>query len=108
MRRIYFWAAIIGFVIPNILVAKISIETGNILLYGDIPTTFTSMFANDISTVFIIDLLLVVFFFMAWSYKEAKRYQMKELWWTWLLTFAFGLAGGLPLFLYWREGYKQA
>ncbi|NJN42345.1 MAG: DUF2834 domain-containing protein [Flammeovirgaceae bacterium] len=38
-----------------------------------------------------------------WTYNEAKKYQLKNVWQIWVLTLLFGMAGTLPLFLYWRE-----
>ena len=107
MRKTYLAAAILGMLFPNILVLKISIETRNIMLYGDIPATISEMFSNEIATVFIIDLLLLVLMFLLWSFREAKRLGMKEWWVTTVVTMTLGLAGGLPLFLYLREGYKS-
>jgi hypothetical protein len=107
MKRIYLLLSIVGFLLPNILVAKISLETGNYLLYTDIGATLKGMFANDISTVFVIDLLYVVLLFLAWSWREAARYRMKNWWAVCLLTFLFGLAGALPFFLYLREGARE-
>jgi hypothetical protein len=103
MKRTYLFLTLIGFILPNILVAKVGIETGNILLWTDMKTTMAEMFANDISTIFIIDLFFLVFLFLIWSYREAQKHQIKWYWLTWIWTFAFGLASGLPLFLYLRE-----
>ena len=103
MTRIYLILALIGFILPNIFALKVTFETGNILLYTDIPTTLSQMFANDIATAFTIDLLFVVLVFLFWSYQEARKHQIKGLWIVWVLTFMFGLAGGFPLFLYLRE-----
>ncbi|MBA3649353.1 MAG: DUF2834 domain-containing protein [Chitinophagales bacterium] len=36
-------------------------------------------------------------------YRESKKFKIKNPWKYWLLTFLFGLAGTLPLFLYERE-----
>ena len=103
MKKTYLLLTMIGFIIPNIFVAKVGVETGNILLWTDIPTTFNQMFANDISAAFVIDLFFIVLLFLIWSYKEAKKYQMKNWLFLMLFTFAFGIASGLPLFLYFRE-----
>jgi EamA domain-containing membrane protein RarD len=66
------------------------------------------MFANDISTAFVLDLLFVVFLFIIWTHSEAKKHQMKHVWLIWIWTFAFGIASGLPLFLYWRESLNKS
>lgn len=94
---------VLGFIAPNILVTKVSIETGNVLLWLNPTATFSGMYANDISTAFIIDLLFVVTVFFMWTYTEAKRHQIKNVWQIWVLTMLFGMAGTFPLFLYWIE-----
>ena len=78
-------------------------ESGNFLLYTHPIDTFNGMFANNISSAFAVDLLFVVMLFLAWTYYEAKRLNMKNVWAVWIYTFALGIAGGLPLFLYLRE-----
>lgn len=100
MKNFYLVLAITGFILPNIFVAKVSFETGNILLWTDIPATFQGMFANNIAAAFMTDLLYVVIVFLIWSYQEAKTHTIPKYWWTWILTFMFGIAGGFPLFLY--------
>ena len=107
MKRIYLILTIVGFALPNYFVLLESIETGNILLYMDISATINGMFANRISTIFSIDLFLAVFVFFIWSYQESKKQGIKNVGWIWVATMLFGLGGGLPLFLYVREGKKQ-
>lgn len=106
MKALYLILSIAGFIAPNIYVFKVSFETGNFLLWLDPIATVTGMFGNDISTAFIIDLLVVVAVFFVWSYQEAKKLEIKRLWIIWVLTMLFGMAGTLPLFLYLREGKK--
>ncbi len=100
MKKFYLILAIIGFIVPNILVYQVSVETGNILLWLHPAATIAGMFANKISAAFIIDLLVVVFVFFVWTFTEAERYKIKHVWIYWLLTFLFGMAGTFPLFLY--------
>ena len=103
MKKSYLLLAITGFIIPNILVLIESVETGNILLYTNPIATANGMFANRISTIFGIDLLIAVIVFFLWSYREAQKVKIKNVWIVWALTMLFGFAGGLPLFLYLRE-----
>ena len=103
MKKLYLILCVIGFILPNIWVAKVSLETGNLLLWLDIKTTLSNMFANNIATAFVVDLLFVVMIFFIWSYRESKKYQINKLWLVWVLTLLFGLAGALPLFLYLKE-----
>ncbi|WP_299275405.1 DUF2834 domain-containing protein [uncultured Psychroserpens sp.] len=102
-KRLYLVLAIVGFIWPSILVVIESVETGNILLYTDFSATFNGMFGNRISTIFSIDLLYAVCVFFIWSYNEARKYKTKQVYLVWILTMLFGLAGGFPLFLYFRE-----
>jgi len=100
MKRIYLLLSIIGFLAPTFLVIMESIETGNILLYTQPIATIEGMFANRISSIFMIDLLVTVMVFFVWSYREAKIHQIKHLGVCWILTMLLGLGGGFPLFLY--------
>ena len=107
MKKFYLFLSIIGFIAPNIFVFLVSVDTGNILLLLHPSATVAGMFANQISSAFIIDLILVVFIFFIWSNKEAKRYGIKNVWIIWLLTLLFGMAGSFPLFLYMIEDMRH-
>ena len=102
MKKVYLILTIIGFLAPNILVIQESIETGNIMLYANPMATLKGMFANRISSIFMIDLLFAVLVFFVWSYSESKKIGFNKLWVVWVLTMFFGLAGAFPLFLYVR------
>lgn len=104
MKRIYLLLALIGFIAPNVLVVAESVESGNILLWTHISDTFSAMFTNRISTIFMIDLLFALVVFFIWSFSQKALVGTKKIFTTWILTLLFGLAGGLPLFLYFREG----
>ena len=103
MKTIYLLLAIIGFIAPSVLVFIESIETGNILLYANPLATIEAMFANRISTIFMIDLLFAVLVFFIWTYSDGKKYNVKRIGLVWLLTMLFGLAGGFPFYLYLKE-----
>ncbi len=103
MKRFYLVLAVIGFLVPNYFVLLESLETGNILLYGNMPATIKAMFANRISSIFILDLLFAVLVFFIWTYREAQHHGIQRIWVVWLFTMLFGFAGGFPLFLYLRE-----
>lgn len=107
MKKVYFFLAVIGFILPNIFVAKVSIATGNILFWTKPLETMQGMFANDIATAFMLDLLFIVVLFLAWTYREARQLNIPRVWLIWVWTFAFGIASGLPLFLYFREDYLE-
>ena len=103
MKNLYLILAVAGFIAPTVLVVIESFETGNILLYTNPIATIEGMFANRISSIFMIDLLFVVLVFFIWSFSEGKKYRIKNIGLVWLLTMLLGLAGGLPLFLYLKE-----
>lgn len=103
MKTLYALLAVVGFITPNILVAKESYETGNVLLWLDPAATLGGMFANQIASAFVLDLLGVVVAALIWMYTESKRVGIKSYWMYPVLTLLFGLAGSLPLFLYNRE-----
>ncbi len=107
MKNTYLLASIIGFIAPNIFALKESIETGNILLWRRPLDTFQGMFANNISSAFSIDLLLVVLVFLLWSYYEAQKLQIPRWGLILGLTMFFGMSGTFPLFLYWRQQKLQ-
>lgn len=103
MKKIYLLLSIIGFIIPSVLVAIESVETGNILLYTNPIATIEGMFSNRISTIFMIDLLFAVMVFFVWTYVDGKKTGVKNLGLVWVLTMLLGLAGGFPLYLYLKE-----
>jgi hypothetical protein len=102
-QNLYLILAILGFIAPSILVFIESIESGNVLLYANPIATIEGMFANRISTIFMIDLLFVVVVFFLWTYDDGKKNGVKRIGLVWLLTMLLGLAGGFPLYLYIRE-----
>lgn len=106
-QRLYLIMAIMGFIAPSILVLLESVETGNILLYTNPMATIEGMFANRISTIFMIDLLFTVFVFFLWTYFDSKKNGVKNIWAVWILTMLFGLAGGFPFYLYLKEKSKN-
>ena len=102
-KTLYLALAIVGFIAPTVLVFIESVETGNILLYTAPLATIEGMFANRISTIFMIDLLFTVMVFFIWTFLESRKHGIKRIGLVWLLTMLFGLAGGFPFFLYLRE-----
>src|SRR5210317_1972185 len=78
MKNLYLFLTIIGFIAPNIFVLMVSLETGNILLWLDPQETMNGMFSNNIATAFVIDLLVVVLIFFIWTYRESRKYNIKN------------------------------
>lgn len=107
MKRVYLVLTVIGLILPTYFVIIESIETGNILLYTSPMKTLEGMFANRISTIFSLDLLIGVVVFFIWTYHESKKKNMKNIVWVWVCTMLFGFASGLPLFLYLREKQQE-
>ncbi len=62
-KTLYLILSGLGFIAPNLYVAKVSIETGNYLLWLDPMATLHGMFQNIISSAFVVDLLVVVLIF---------------------------------------------
>lgn len=108
MKKVYLILAILGAILPNIWVVQESLDTGNYLLYTQPAATLEGMFANRISTVFMIDLLFVVLLFLLWSWQEAKRCNIRHLGWVWACTFLLGFASGFPLFLFFRAQTQES
>ena len=108
MKNKYLYLTVVGTILPNIFVTLESFNSGNYLLYADPLATFQGMFANNISAAFVTDLLFIVILFLVWSYQEAKRHKIKNVFGVWIYTFVLGIAGGLPLFLYLREKRIEA
>ena len=103
MKSLYAILAVIGYVAPNWLVLLVSIDTGNVLLWTRPTDTMAGMFANRIAAAFAIDVLFAALVACIWFYSEGRRLGMPRIWSYWILTLAFGLAGTLPLFLFFRE-----
>ncbi len=78
MKKIYLLLSIIGFIAPNIFVMMVSVQTGNVLLWLHPMATLNGMFANQIATAFVVDLLVAVVVFFIWTYNESDRLQMKN------------------------------
>jgi len=107
MKQTYLILAIIGFIIPNVFALTETFATGNVLLWLDPKSTLSAMFMNNITSAFISDLLFVVLVFFVWTYRQALRYRMKNVYVVWILTLLFGMAGTFPLFLYMREEVRR-
>lgn len=105
MKKTYLLLTILGTLLPNIFVVKETLASGNFMLYARPIETFEAMFVNNVSSAFMMDLFFILGLFLFWSWKEAQKHQIKHWGWAWIYTFAFGIAGGLPLFLYLREDY---
>ena len=105
MRRtqLYLGLCIIGYLLPNYFVFIESMKTGNIWLIGNLDKTITELFATNISTAMSLDLIWVAFTLFIWMIIESRRLNIRRIYVFILLALLFGIAGTLPLFLYYRE-----
>jgi Protein of unknown function DUF2834 len=61
------------------------------------------MFANRISTFFVLDVLISAVVLLRFAAREGRRLDMKNRWLILLSVLFVGVSLGLPLFLYMRE-----
>ena len=92
-----------GLLLPNFFVLRESLATDNWLLWADPVQTAELAFANQVASAFVSDLFLVVATAFAWMTREARRLRIRRVGLYMLATMVFGLAFGLPLFLYARD-----
>lgn len=91
-------AAIVGTVVPWLLFAGFFTANG-----PDIPLFLRSLFANGAAGGFSADVMISIFVFWVWSWRDAQKRQTKS-WWTILpASFFVGLSLALPLYFYLRE-----
>ncbi|BAB73348.1 all1391 [Nostoc sp. PCC 7120 = FACHB-418] len=100
IKSIYLLLAVIGFIVPWSLLLEFIIQHG---LYTQF--FFQQAFANNVSTTFVVDLLLSTDVFLFFAFIELKRLGFSRRWLLlyFVLTLASGLCCSLPLFLYFRE-----
>jgi Ca2+/H+ antiporter len=103
MRKLYLLLAIVGLVLPYYFFMSFLITNGL-----DLQLFFSQLFANNISTFFVVDLVITAIVFWVFLYQEAQRWQMGN-WWIYIVaTLAIGPSFSLPLFLYFREKRVEA
>ncbi|MFN2399005.1 MAG: DUF2834 domain-containing protein [Gemmatimonadaceae bacterium] len=103
MKRLYLALAVVGFLVPGVPMLMESVQAGNILFWTDPVRTTSQLFANRTSTAFALDLLVTVAVAFVWFVHEGRRVGIRRVWAFVVLALLFGLAGTLPLFLYFRE-----
>lgn len=98
LKHLYLVLAIIGIVLPYyflITFLKAHGLDGRVFLQ--------QLFGTQISTFFVVDLIIASIVFIVYLPQEAKRYSIHS-WWLYLIPlFGVGLSFALPLFLYVRE-----
>ncbi|MBK9927685.1 MAG: DUF2834 domain-containing protein [Anaerolineales bacterium] len=97
-KNIYLAISLIGLFAPYCFLLKF------LRAYGlDVSLLFQQLFANNISTFFVVDLIISIIVFWIYMVSEATKLQMKN-WWLYILaSLTVGLSFALPLFLYFRE-----
>ena len=107
MARVYLGLAVVGYLVPNVFTLIESVQTGNILFWTDPARTISELFVNRTSTAFGLDLLGAALVALIWMTQESRRLGIGRVWRFWVLALLFGLAGTLPLFLFFRESRMQ-
>ena len=100
---LYLALAVVGFVVPGTPMLIETVKTGNILFWSDPARTMAELFATRTSTAFGLDALLAALAACVWFVHESRCIGQRGAWRFIALTLVFGLAGPLPLFLWFRE-----
>jgi hypothetical protein len=95
--------SIVGYAVPDFIMVRETVRTGNVLFWTDPARTNAELFANATSTAFALDLFGAVVVALIWFTLEARDIGLRRVWVYWVLTLLLGLAGTLPLFLLARE-----
>ena len=97
-RRFYLVAAVAGTVIPWLFFGAFFALNGL-----DIPLFLQSLFANGAAGGFSADVLITIFVFWVWSWRDAKARGVARWWLILPASFFVGLSLAFPLYLYLRE-----
>jgi hypothetical protein len=100
MRKIYFFLALLGLVIPYAQFLPWLAEHGpNLRLLVD------ELFSTRIGAFFGCDVLVSAVVLLGFIRREGARRKMRNLWLPVAATCLVGVSCGLPLFLFLREGH---
>jgi len=80
MRKLYLLLAIVGLVLPHYFFISFLIVNGL-----DLQLFSSQLFANNISTFFVVDLVITAIVFWTFLYQEAQRWQMGN-WWVYIVA----------------------
>lgn len=69
----------------------------------DIPLFLQSLFVNGAAGGFSADVLITIFVFWVWSWRDATKHDVAYWWLVLPASFLVGLSLALPLYLYLRE-----
>lgn len=97
-KNLFLILAIVGFLAPYYFFFRFFGEGG-----FSLSSLTQQLFASNLSTAFVADLIISVIVFWVYVFAEANRLQMKNAGLYMLATLFVGLSFALPLFLYFRE-----
>ena len=98
MKTLYLIAAILGTVLP------LSQFIPFLKTHGlDLSLFFTSLFSNNVSAFFALDVIVSSLVLWLFVFSEGRRLGMNRLWLYILCNLTVGVSLALPLFLLFRE-----
>tara|TARA_R110002073_G_scaffold334838_1_gene525250 strand:- start:45 stop:398 length:354 start_codon:yes stop_codon:yes gene_type:complete len=95
----YILASIAGLIFTWYFNIQFIVDHGGFSLVTFLNETFATNGSSSIAS----DFVVVGLVFLAWSFKEAKRLNMRGWWLFFLVTFGVALAFTMPLFMLIRE-----
>lgn len=98
IRHFYLAMAVIGTVVPWLFFASFFAQHGL-----DIPLFLQSLFVNGAAGGFSADVLISIFVFWVWSWRDAARHNIAHWWLVLPSSVCVGLSLAMPLYLYLRE-----
>ncbi len=102
MKRLYLLLSLVGLVLPYAYFVPFLLSNGL-----DLRLFAAEMFANAIASFFAVDVIISSVVFWVFLYRETKARGIKEWWICIIANLTVGLSLALPLFLYFREGYRE-
>src|ERR1044072_4337803 len=98
IQYFYLLLCVLGAVLPYSQLVPFLAEHGL-----NLPLLVEQLFANRISALFGLDVIVSSIALWVFVFTEGRRRQMKHLWLYIVCNLAVGLSLALPLFLYMRE-----
>ena len=102
-KRVFLLSAVAGLVLPYYFLLSFLSENGI-----DLALLIDQLFANDISTLFAVDLIITAVVVVLVQHTEAQRLQMANSWVYVLCTLLVGPSFALPLFLFFRASRVES
>jgi hypothetical protein len=101
MKKLYFWLAVAGAIVPYIFFFQFIRAEGL-----NIPAFFAALFVNGAAGGFSADLLLASFIFWIFMFQQVKESSGPKPYIFILLNIAIGLCCAFPAYLYARENSR--